>query len=60
MAGKKGMKRYPIEVRVKAIDMYFEKGYCRKDFRNIICSTDRKSSTGGDCNTCSNRGKGNT
>jgi len=36
MAGKKGMKRYPIEVRVKAIDMYFEKGYCRKEILETL------------------------
>ena len=31
MAGKKGMRRYPVEVRVKAVKMFFEEGYRKKD-----------------------------
>jgi transposase-like protein len=31
MAGQKGMTRYPVELKEKAVKMYFEEGYRRKD-----------------------------
>lgn len=37
MAGKKGMKRYPIEIRVKAVKMFFEEGYRKKDILEALC-----------------------
>lgn len=31
MAGQKGMRRYSVEIRVKAVKMFFEGGYRKKD-----------------------------
>lgn len=42
MAGQKGMKRYPIEIKVRAVKMFFEEGYCRKD---ILTALDIKNDT---------------
>lgn len=42
MAGKKGMKRYPVEIRIKAVKMFFEEG-CRK--KDIMDKLDIKNKT---------------
>jgi len=31
MAGQKGMRRYSLETKMKAVKMFFEEGYRRKD-----------------------------
>lgn len=36
MAGKKGMRRYPVEIRIKAVKMFFEEGYCKKDIMSAF------------------------
>ena len=36
MAGQKGMRRYPVEIRVKAIKMFFEEGYRKKDILDAL------------------------
>lgn len=36
MAGQKGMKRYPVETRVKAVKMFFEEGYRKKDIMDTL------------------------
>lgn len=36
MAGKKGMRRYPVEIRIKAIKMFFEEGYRKKDIMDKL------------------------
>ena len=36
MAGKKGMKCYSIEIRKKAVKMFFEEGYRKSDIRTAL------------------------
>ena len=36
MAGQKGMRRYPVEIRIKAIKMFFEEGYRKKDIPETL------------------------
>jgi transposase len=31
MAGQKGMTRYPVKLKIKAVKMFFEEGYRRQD-----------------------------
>lgn len=42
MAGQKGMSRYPVEIRVKAVKMFFEEGYRKKD---ILAALNIKNDT---------------
>lgn len=36
MAGQKGMRRYPVEIRVKAVKMFFEEGYRKSEIMNVL------------------------
>jgi hypothetical protein len=35
MTGKKGMKHYPLELKLEAMRMFYEEGKTRKDHRSL-------------------------
>lgn len=41
MAGKKGMKRYPVELKLEAMRMFFEEGKTRKEITEALGIRDR-------------------
>ena len=41
MAGKKGMKHYPLELKLEAMRMFYEKGKTCKEITEALGSRDR-------------------
>jgi transposase len=41
MAGKKGMKHYPLEVKLEAMRMFYEEGMTRKEITEALEMRDR-------------------
>ena len=37
MAGKKGMKGYPVELKLEAVRLYYEEGKTRAEITELLC-----------------------